>query len=62
VHQAVWANREPVVRLLVERGARPDMRDLTYDATPFDWAVHGQRNEIADYLRDRGRPVPVDAP
>ena len=62
LHQAVWANREPVVRLLVERGARPDMRDLTYDATPFDWAVHGQRNEIADYLRDRGRPVPVDAP
>jgi ankyrin repeat protein len=62
LHQAVWSNREPVVRLLVERGARPDMRDLVYDATPLDWAVYGQRSEIADYLRDRGRPVPAGAP
>jgi ankyrin repeat protein len=61
LHQAVWANREPVVRLLVERGARPEMRDLTYDATPFDWAVHGQRKEIADYLRGRRQPRPADA-
>jgi hypothetical protein len=58
----VWAGHEPVVRLLVERGARPDMRDLIYDGTPFDWAVYGQRTEIADYLRDRGRPVPAGAP
>jgi ankyrin repeat protein len=62
LHQAVWSNHEPVVRLLVERGARPDMRDLIYDGTPFDWAVYGQRSEIADYLRDRGRPVPARAP
>jgi ankyrin repeat protein len=62
LHQAVWASHEPVVRLLVERGARPDMRDLIYDGTPFDWAVYGQRTEIADYLRDRGRPVPAGAP
>lgn len=62
LHQAVWANHEPVVRLLVERGARTDMRDLVYDGTPFDWAVYGQRSEIADYLRDRGRPVPAGAP
>ncbi|MFL5620163.1 MAG: ankyrin repeat domain-containing protein [Gemmatimonadaceae bacterium] len=62
LHQAVWYNHEPVVRLLVERGVRPDIRDLIYDGTPFDWAVHGQRNEIADYLRDRGRPVPAAAP
>ena len=62
LHQAVWANREPVVRLLVERGARLDMRDLVHDGTPFDWAVYGNRSEIADYLRDRGRPVPAGAP
>jgi ankyrin repeat protein len=62
LHQAVWSNREAMVRLLVERGARPDMRDLIYDGTPFDWAVYGQRSEIADYLRDRGRPVPAGAP
>ena len=62
LHQAVWANHEPVVRLLVERGARTDMRDLVHDGTPFDWAVYGKRTEIADYLRDRGGPVPAGAP
>ena len=62
LHQAVWANHEPVVRLLVERGARLDTRDLVHDGTPLDWAVYGQRGEIADYLRDRGGPVPAGAP
>ena len=54
LHQAVWAGHEPVVRLLVERGARLDVRDLVYGGTPLDWAEHGQRTEIAEYLR--GRP------
>jgi hypothetical protein len=62
LHQAVWSNRETVVHLLVERGARLDMRDLVYEGTPLDWAVHGQRSEIAEYLRDRGRPAPAVAP
>jgi ankyrin repeat protein len=53
LHQAVWAGHLEVVRLLVERGARPDLRDRLYDGTPLDWALHGERNEIADYLRDR---------
>ena len=56
LHQAVWANRGDVVRLLVERGARLDQRDLVYDATPHDWALHGQRMEIAEYLQHRGQP------
>jgi len=62
LHQAVWSNREPIVRLLVERGARLDMRDLVYDGTPLDWAVYGQRTEIADYLRSRDQSVPAGAP
>jgi hypothetical protein len=62
LHQAVWSNREPVVRLLVERGARQDIRDLVYDGTPLDWAVHGQRSEIADFLRARGGSTPAAAP
>jgi hypothetical protein len=60
-HQAVWSNKEPVVRLLVERGARLDVRDVIHDGTPLDWAVHGSRSEIADYLRDRGRPLSASA-
>jgi ankyrin repeat protein len=49
----VCANHTDVGRLLVEHGARLDVRDRLYDGTPLDWAVYGERNEIADYLRDR---------
>ena len=53
LHQAVWGNHFDVVRLLVEHSARLDLRDQLYDGTPLDWAIHGARTEIADYLRDR---------
>ena len=56
LHQAVWANHLPVVSLLVERGARLDMGDTTYQATPLGWALHGERTRIADYLRERRAP------
>jgi hypothetical protein len=54
LHQAVLAGRDAVVRLLVERGARLDLRDTTYDGTPLGWAEYGGRPEIAAYLRSRG--------
>lgn len=60
LHQAVWSNHEPIVRLLVERGARLDLRDHVYDGTPFDWAVYGKRTEIARYLQHRIQP-PTEA-
>jgi ankyrin repeat protein len=52
LHQAVSSDRLDVVRLLVERGARLDVRDLLYDGTPLDWALHEHRAEIAAYLRE----------
>jgi ankyrin repeat protein len=51
LHQAVWAGHDAVARLLVERGASLEMRDTIYSGTPLDWAVHGKRTAIADYLR-----------
>ena len=54
LHQAVWADHVDVVRLLVERGARLDMRDTVYDATPLGWAEYGKKTEMADFLRSRG--------
>ncbi len=54
LHQAVYAGREAVVRLLVERGARLDMQDTIYDSTPLGWAIHGGRTEIQQYLRSQG--------
>jgi ankyrin repeat protein len=54
LHQAVWSGHEAVVRLLVERGARLDIRDTIYGGTPLGWAEHGGRQEIAAYLQSRG--------
>jgi hypothetical protein len=53
LHQAVWSNHADVVRLLVERGARLDIRDTDHHGTPLDWAIYGKRTAIAEYLRDR---------
>jgi len=54
LHQAVCANHLNVVKLLLERGARPDMRDTLYEGTALGWALHCQKPEIADYLRANG--------
>jgi ankyrin repeat protein len=54
LHQAVWSEHMDVVRLLVERGARLDLRDTVYEGTPLDWAVYGKKHAIAEYLRGRG--------
>jgi len=51
LHQAVWSDRLDVVRLLVERGARCDIKDTIFDGTPLDWANYGGKSAIAEYLR-----------
>ncbi len=57
LHQAVWADHMHVVRLLVERGARLDIRDTLYDGTALGWADYGGRTAIAEYLRSHGAPA-----
>jgi ankyrin repeat protein len=51
LHQAVWSGHMDVVRLLVERGARLDIKDTIWHATPLGWAEYGGRKEIAEFLR-----------
>jgi ankyrin repeat protein len=51
LHQAVWTGQLDVVRLLVARGARLDIKDTIYRATPLGWAEYGKQDEIAEYLR-----------
>jgi ankyrin repeat protein len=53
LHQAAWAGHDAVVRMLVERGARLDIKDTIHEGTPLGWAEHGGRKEIAEYLRER---------
>jgi ankyrin repeat protein len=55
LHQAVLSDNDEVVRLLVERGARLDVKDKVYEGTPLDWALHDERKAVADYLRNVNR-------
>ena len=54
LHQAVCYGREEVVRLLVERGARREIKDILHQGTPLDWAKYAGRPEIEEYLRTQG--------
>jgi hypothetical protein len=50
LHQAALAGHEEVVRLLVEHGARLDLKDTIWNGTPAGWARYEGRTAIADYL------------
>jgi hypothetical protein len=53
LHQAALGGHADVVRLLVERGARLDIRDIHYQGTPLDWAEYAGHTEVAEFLRTR---------
>jgi len=55
LHQAAWAGHMEVVRVLVERGARLDLKDILWQGTPVDWARHAGRTEIEAYLHAQDR-------
>jgi ankyrin repeat protein len=54
LHQAALAGHEAVVRLLVERGARLDIKDTIYEGTPLGWAMCAGRTGIENFLRAHG--------
>lgn len=66
LHHAVWSGCLDAVKVLVEAGARLDVRDTAYQGTPLGWAEHGARGDskraeryakIAAYLREKaGQP------
>jgi hypothetical protein len=55
LHQAAGGGHEAVVRLLVERGARLDLKDVLWHATPAEWAEHEGKREVEEYLRAQER-------
>jgi len=54
LHQAVWTGHVGAVQLLVERGARLDIKDTIHGGTPLGWAEYGGQKEVAEYLRAKG--------
>jgi hypothetical protein len=64
LHQAVSSGSPGAVKVLVEAGANPAIKDLIYNGTPLGWAEYMQAEEtdenakknfatIIDYLRNR---------
>ena len=51
LHQAALAGHLDVAQLLVERGARLDLKDVMWQGTPADWAQHQGNTEVEAYLR-----------
>jgi ankyrin repeat protein len=56
LHQAIASGKETVVKLLLDRGARTDIKDTVWGGTPLGWAVYCKQPAIADELRSRGAP------
>lgn len=56
LHHAACYGHLDVARVLVEAGARLDVRDTLWDATPLGWAEHCGKPEVAAYLREVGGP------
>ena len=57
LHQAVLGGHEPVVRLLIDRGARQDIRDTIWNGTPLGWALYGggkAQEQMAALLKSLG--------
>jgi hypothetical protein len=51
LHQAAGKGYKELVLILVERGARLDLKDILWQGTPADWARHAGKTEIEEYLR-----------
>jgi ankyrin repeat protein len=56
IHQAIAADQLEVVKVLIEKGARLDIKDTIHQGTPLGWAEYLEKPAIAEYLRARGAP------
>ncbi len=51
LHEAAGAGETDAVRMLIELGADPSIRDARFNATPLGWSEHFGQQAMADYLR-----------
>jgi peptide-methionine (S)-S-oxide reductase len=51
LHQAALDDDVAMMTLLVERGARRDIRDTLWNSTPLGWAIHTRKRKAEAYLQ-----------
>jgi ankyrin repeat protein len=51
MHDAAWGNHIGTIKLLIQLGADPTIRDGEHHGTPLNWAEYNHQPEAADYLR-----------
>jgi ankyrin repeat protein len=56
LHQAAGSGYSELVYLLVEGGAKLDVKDNLWQATPAEWTRHAGKTGIEEYLRAREGP------
>jgi ketosteroid isomerase-like protein len=59
LHEAAMRGDLPVIQLLVDRGADPNIHDTGYDATPAGWAEHHGQREAQELLEALQHPTPA---
>jgi ankyrin repeat protein len=60
LHEASYGGHLDVVRVLVEHGANPGLREETYRATALGWATEGKRHDVLAYLLEHHAPDVFD--
>ena len=59
LHEAAMRGNLPVIRLLLDHGADPNIHDTGYDATPAGWAEHHGQPEAQQLLEALEQPAPA---
>jgi ankyrin repeat protein len=50
LHSAAGGGDLAIVKLLIDLGADPNLRDYPFHAAPIGWAKYGQHQHVVDYL------------
>jgi ankyrin repeat protein len=50
LHNAAGSGHLQMVKLLIELGADPLIRDTEFNARPIGWARYGERQDVVEYL------------